>query len=154
MDPKLKIIMIGIGIIILMLVSGCVERAQQNDSVNKSSPYLFFPTQKESVTSYMDALLSGKLEVVDEGGCLRVGGYLLVWSYGFSASISSKDKTIHILDDKGNFIAQVGDKIKVGGGECAGCTSKDVAKISAQLPNERCPGPYWIVAPDVKVIQE
>ncbi len=147
MDPKLKVIMVGIGIIILILVSGCVERTQQNDSVNKSS-YLFFPTQKESVTSYMDALFVGSVEV-DNNGCLRAGAHLLVWPYNFSPRIDNK--TIQIIDDTGKHIASVGDYLKIGGGEIS---DEHVGEYSAQLPCDRCPGPYWIVAPDVQVIQE
>jgi hypothetical protein len=100
----------------------------------------------------MEALLSDKteeLELMD--GCLRVNNgydnYLLVWPYGFS--LSTKDGVIRVIDDTGQPIVRVGDKIKVSGGECAGCTSEDVAKISVQLPSERCSGPYWIVGAEI-----
>ncbi|CEG13800.1 hypothetical protein MSIBF_A510005 [groundwater metagenome] len=70
--------------------------------------------------------------------------YLIIWPYGFSLK-TNKEGAIQVIDDAGQPVVHVGDKIGFGGGECAGCTGEDIAKISAQLPNDRCPGPYWIV---------
>lgn len=114
----------------------------------------FFPTAKEPATLYMQALLSDKPEVLElVGGCLRVNNgydnYLLVWPYGFS--LYTEGDLIQVIDDTGQSVVRVGDKIKVGGGECAGCTNKDIAKFSAELPSDRCSGPYWIVAEVITV---
>lgn len=112
--------------------------------------------QKEIPASYMQALLSDKPEELElVGGCLRVNNgydnYLLVWPYGFS--LNTEGDVIQVIDDTGQSVVRVGDKIKVGGGECAGCTSKDIAKFSAELPSDRCSGPYWIVAEVITVIK-
>ena len=111
----------------------------------------FFPTQKEPATSHMLALLSDKPEelIVDGNDCLHAGGYLLVWPYGFS--LTDIDDITTVVDNTGKPIARAGDKIEVGGGECAGCTGEDIAKISAQLPNDRCSGPYWIVGEIIQI---
>lgn len=135
MNLKLKVLMIGI----IILISGCVEETQQNDiSVNTPTSTPFFPQQKENPAIYMDAELVG--ELVLEDGCLRVGDDLLVWPHGFS--LSTEDGVIQIIDDNGQPIMRVGDKIKLGGGEMP---SERIAKYSAELPSDRCSGPYWIV---------
>lgn len=62
--------------------------------------------------------------------------------YGFS--VSTEDGIIQIIDDTGQPIARVGDRIKVGGGECVK-PCEHIAQYSAELPSDRCSGPYWIV---------
>ncbi len=96
----------------------------------------------------MDALLEGKLEV-DDGGCLRVNDYLIVWPYGFDLTGNPT-----VIDSTGKPIASVGYKIKVGGGEVSTQYDDEIEYLSgfsAQLPNDRCLGPYWIASPDVEV---
>jgi len=140
MNLRLKVLMIGI--IMSILISGCVEKTQQNDkSVNTSTSTPFFPVQKDpNSASQMTALLKGELILVN--GCLRVDNYLLVWPHGFS--ISTDGEVIQIIDNTGKPIARVGDKIKLGGG--GGEMPREiVAKYSAELPSDRCPGPYWII---------
>lgn len=125
-----------------ILISGCVEKTQQNDkSVNTSTSTPFFPVQKDpNPASQMTALLKGELVLLN--GCLRVDNYLLVWPHGFSTS--TDDKVIRIIDNTGKPIARVGDKVKLGGG---GGEMPDelIAQYSAELPSNRCSGPYWIV---------
>jgi hypothetical protein len=143
MNLKLKGLMLGI--IISVLIGGCVE-TQQNDksvntSVNTSTSTPFFPVQKDPhPTVQMTALLKGELVLVN--GCLRVENYLLVWPHGFS--ISTDGKVIQIIDNTGKPIARVGDKIKLsgGGGEMP---REIIANYSTELPSDRCSGPYWIV---------
>jgi len=137
MNLKLKVLMIGI--IMSILIGGCVEETQQNDiSVNTLTSTPFFPQQKENPAIYMDAELVG--ELVLEDGCLRVGDDLLVWPHVFS--LSTENGVILIIDDNDQPIMRVGDKIKLGGGEMP---SEHIAKYSAELPSGRCSGPYWIV---------
>ncbi len=142
MNPKLKALIIGFGVIILILVSGCVEKPSQNGiSANTSSSAApFFPTQKNYTEHTMLALLEGKL--VLEDGCLRVDNYLLLWPHGLS--ISTDGKVIQIIDNTGKPIARVGDNIKLsgGGGEMP---REIIANYSTELPIDRCSGPYWIV---------
>ncbi len=124
------------------------EGVVQLDSVNVSS-VPFFPTAKEPATLYMQALLSDKPEeLIIKDGCLRAGGYLLVWPYGFS--VYTEDGVIQIIDNNGQPIMRVGDKIRLGGG---GGTSEHIAQYSAELPSDRCSGPYWIVGEVIQVIK-
>jgi hypothetical protein len=105
----------------------------------------FFPVANKPSEDSMTALLEGELSLED--GCLRVSdrgydNYLLVWPYGFS--LSTEGGVIQIIDDTGQPIADVGGRVKIGGGECAK-PCEGIAKYSAQLPSDRCSGPYWIV---------
>ncbi len=138
MNLKLKGLMIGI--VMSILISGCVEKIQQNEkSVNTSTSAPFFPVQKNpNPTVQMAALLEGELALVN--GCLRVDNDLPVWPHGFS--ISTDSEVIQIIDNTGKLIAHVGDKVRLGGGEIPG---EFVANYSTELPSDRCSGPYWIV---------
>jgi hypothetical protein len=152
MNQKLKVAMIGIGIIVSILVTGCVENTPQNgDSVNTSSSAPFFPVQKDPNLDYMEALLVG--ELVIEDGCLRVDDDLLVWPHGFSLSIEGE--VIQVIDDTGQPIARVGDKVEVSGGEVGTSELPEgyLSEISAQLPSDCCLGPYWIIGEEISVIK-
>jgi hypothetical protein len=147
MNLNLKALIIGIVIIMSVVISGCVEEPQQDDkSINISSYAPFFPVQNKPSEFSMTALLEG--ELVLEDGCLRVNydddydNYLLVWPYGFS--LSTEGDVIQVIDDTGQPIARVGDRVKIGGGECIK-PCEHIAKYSAELPSSRCSGPYWIV---------
>lgn len=129
-----------------MLDNWEIKNVVQSDNVNVL-PAPFFPTQKEPATSYMQALLSDKPEeLIIKDGCLRAGGYLLVWPYGFSLS-TGKDGIFQVIDSTGQPVARVGDKVRIsgGGGEMSGGNSGDITKYSEELPSS-CLGPYWIVA--------
>ncbi len=119
-----------------------IKSVVQSDNVNVL-PALFFPTQKEPATSYMQALLSDK-ELIIKDGCLRAGGFLLVWPYNFSLS-TDKEGVLQIINSTGQPVARVGDKVRIGGGADETPDGRVVKGYSAQLPNERCSGPYWIV---------
>lgn len=137
MKSKLRGLIIGI--IVSILVTGCVEKTQQDDRfIDTSTSTLFFPVQKNPTNESMAALLEG--ELVQINGCLRVDNYLLVWPYGFSVSTSGG--VIQINNNTGKPIALVGDKVKFGGGEMP---SDYIANFSIELPSSRCSGPYWIV---------
>lgn len=139
MNLKLKVLMIGI--IMSTLISGCVEETQQNyKSVNTSTSTPFFPQQKENPTIYMDAKLVGELVLKD--GCLRVGDDLLVWPHGFS--VGTENGVTKIIDNNNQPVMSVGDKVKLGGGG-GEMPDERIAQYSAELPNDRCSGPYWIV---------
>ncbi len=187
----MALMMVG-GTVALILISGCIEEPQKNNTVNTSSSYnnpvntsssynnpvntsssynnpvntsssynnpintsssynnpvntsssdIFFPIQKNPTNVCMTALLSGKPEelVIDKDGCLRAGGRLLIWPYGFS--LKNESGLICVIDDTGQLIALVGDKVEMGGGETPGAHEWS-----------RCPGPYFIVCKyDIKVI--
>ncbi len=129
-----------------------IKNVVQSDNVNVL-PAPFFPTQKEPATSYMLALLSDKPEeLIIKDGCLRAGGFLLVWPYGFSLSADT-DGTFQVINSAGLPVARVGDKIKVGGGADETPDGRVARGYSAQLPSDRCSGPYWIVAEVIQVIK-
>ncbi|MDD5616408.1 MAG: hypothetical protein PHH85_09420 [Candidatus Methanoperedens sp.] len=107
--------------------------------------------QKEPAKSYMAALLSDKPEeLIIKDGCLRAGGFLLVWPYGFSLS-ADEDGTFQVTNATGWPVARVGDKIEVGGGADETPDGRVVKGYSTQLPSERCSGPYWIVGEVITV---
>lgn len=117
---------------------------KQDVSISSSAP--FFPTQKEPATAFNQALLSGILEELD--GCLRVNGDLIVWPYGFSLSVDENS----ILDDTGHGAVRVGDKVRFSGGGFSedeieeGVEMADIlGNLSAELPSDRCSGPYWAI---------
>ncbi len=136
MKSKLRGLMIGI--FVSILVTGCVEKTQQDESSVNTSTSPFFPVQKEPNPVRMTALLEGELMQIN--GCLRVDDYLLIWPYGFSVSTSGG--VIQINNSTGKPVAIVGDKVKLGGGEKPGDI---IANFSSELPSSRCSGPYWIV---------
>ncbi len=147
MNLKLKGLMVGI--VMSILIGGCIETQQNNKSVNTSvnisvntsTSTPFFPVQKDpNPTTQMTALLEGELVIVN--GCFYVDKYLLVWPHGFS--INTDGEVIQIINDTDKTIARVGDKIKLGGGG-GEMTNEHIAQYSAELPSDRCSGPYWIV---------
>jgi hypothetical protein len=113
-----------------------------NGNTSISAP--FFPVANNQSEFSMTALLGG--ELVLEDGCLRVknghDNYLIVWPHGFS--LSTEGGVIQVIDDTGQPIARVGDRVKIGGGECVK-PCKHIAIYSTELPSDRCSGPYWIV---------
>lgn len=129
---------------ILMLFTMVTSCQENTTDMNPITP--FFPQQREAGPDSvsMQALLVGKLILVKD--CLRVqdsdnNNYLLIWPQGFS--LSTEGKSIQISDDTGQLIVQVGDSIKVGGGEIP---PEQIENYVVQtLPND-CSGPYWIVA--------
>lgn len=134
----------------LIVIGGYLKETQQNNKSINNSLSPFFPVQSKPSEFSMTALLKGEL-VLDENGCIRVkhgnDNYLLVWPYGFS--LRTEGGAIQIVDSTGKPVARVGDIIEAGGGECVK-PCRNIAKYSAQLPSERCSGPYWIVGQVIK----
>ena len=127
---KNKKIIYGIGLLVLILALGFILWFVMFATTDQISPdtevkAFFFPTQKEPASVYMAALLSDKPEelVVDDNGCLRAGGYLFIWPYGFS--LTDIDGAITVVDNAGKPVVSVGDKIEVSGGEAS---NKYIAK--------------------------
>ena len=139
MKDGLNLVIAFVAIVGIIIVGGCITEKQPVSNVNASSSAPFFPQQKPGLDG-MEALLVGELVLVDD--CLRVDEYLLVWPPSFS--VSTEDGVIWIIDDNGQPIMRVGDKVKVGGGG-GEMPSEHIAKYSAELPSDRCSGPYWIV---------
>lgn len=125
-------------VIILLIVTACSDK-----SITTSSPAPFFPQQSDPKPDFMDALLVGELVLVDS--CLRImdtddNNYLPIWPQGFS--LRMEKNIIQIVDDMGQIVAQVGDKLEVSGGEMP---AEHITEYSAQPIPSDCPGPYWIV---------
>ncbi|MFZ3384446.1 MAG: S-layer protein domain-containing protein [Candidatus Methanoperedens sp.] len=126
-----------------------VKEKSQPDNVSVL-PAIFFPTQKEPARSYMQALLGADNpeELIIKDGCLRAGGFLLVWPYGFS--LTADNGTFQVIST-GQIVARVGDKIKVGGGADETPDGRIARGYSEQLLGERCSGPYFIVGEGITV---
>lgn len=148
-----RVACVGTMAFILALVFSILSTAGIGcNAYNTSSSDLFFPVQKEPDPSYIypAALAEGKL-VLDNSnlrlkpswgkGDVWSKGELLVWPYGYSLRIM--DKQIQVIDNDGQLVARVGDKIKVGGGEVPAEIVEEY--IGQPLPDD-CEGPYWLVS--------
>ena len=58
-------ILVAIAIVGVILLSGCIEEPQKNNSVNTSSLDIFFPVQKTPADVCMSALLEDELVIHD-----------------------------------------------------------------------------------------
>lgn len=115
---------------------------------------VFFPQQRPGGEALM-AETSGEL-VLDDEGCLRVKttpkdpGTTPVWpaSYGLDTSGDG----VRVLDEEGRVAAKVGERVYMGGGEIPkGQVNLADERMSKEL-FERCPGEYWIVGSEVKML--
>lgn len=95
------------------------------------------------VSTRLTALLVGELVVIDN--CVRVKpaegetSYLLVWPPDFDFSVEGR--SVRVTDNlkRQDVTWQVGDIIRVGGGEA----SNPDAALLRRLP-ANCAGPYWV----------
>ena len=122
------------------------------NSVVKRNAEPFFPTQILPAKAYMLALLKGGTLIIDNAGDIRIGspnlsasspnGALIIWPYGYS--FKTEGTNIWIINDKGQTVARVGDKLDLG----AGFVDASVAAvlIGQALPKNAV-GPYYIAAP-------
>lgn len=136
---KLTLVISSLGIILCAI-------ACNNGSTNTSSIPPFFPVLKEPETVYPDALAWGTL--VLEDNCLRLKSHspfgdssLLIWPYGYTLIIDGNE--IHVVDNHGQVVANLGDSIKVGGGRT---TLEVVEKYIGETLPDNCTGPYWLVS--------
>ncbi len=135
---------ISIGLLIfLMVLSAC---GNNSDATLLPAPY--FPQLKDEPNGYPAELLTGELVLVD--GCLRLNdnegtSRLLIWPHDYSVSVESN--VIHIIDGTGQAVAQVGDKLRVGGG------SEFAQALLPAIP-DNCPGPYFIVGNEIGKVDE
>jgi hypothetical protein len=98
----------------------------------------------------MEALLFGELVMVD--GCLRIiepdsgTSYLVVWPPGYSSMIEGED--ILVIDNLGEVVLQVGDMVRISGGETPITSSGEIEDLPSP---DVCPGRYWIVGDEIYV---
>ncbi len=115
-------------------------------------PGIVFPRQAppEGLRAEMAALLIG--ELTEEDGCLRVGekgeSSLVIWPCDHTVT-ATEDGTVQIRDGDGNVVAEVGDIVRLGGGQVP--TVDNLA--GTEIP-DRCGGPYWIASSEVESVNE
>ena len=100
----------------------------------------------------MMAEIRGDL-ALDRRGCLRVrlrdGSYVVVWPSGFRPA--SSNGGVRILDREGDLVARVGETVYLAGGETTVRGNEAVDGRTRRNLLERCPGPYWLAAPPVRM---
>jgi len=113
-------------------------------------PGIVFPRQHppEGLRAEMAALLIG--ELIEANGCLRVESagesHLVIWPYDYTVT-AADDGRLQVHDGTGEVIAQVGDVVRLGGGQVP--TAEDATAI--EIP-ERCGGPYWLASSEVSSV--
>jgi hypothetical protein len=143
----------------LLLLTGCNNSFANSDQESESLDVLtiptlvpdlpiVFPRQQlvEGEWPRMTADIRGRLIVV--GRCLRItaddshDGYLLIWPPHYNATV--EDGEIQILDNTGQVLAMVGERVHMGGGGGSHLTYFTVpSELAQEIPAE-CGGPYWI----------
>ena len=142
-----------------------VEPAETTESVTETTaansstvevPGVYFPRQK-SGGGFADAL-SGGLLSVDEKGCLRKEtqdgvSFTIIWSAEMRPE--SRGGKIVVLNEKDKGVAREGEQVRMGGGEPSSLTGIEaVDDRTAQELQDRCPGGYWLAAPEVWIPKE
>ncbi len=131
------------------------EKIASNSSTAQV-PGLYFPRQKAG-GGFADAL-SGGLLSVDEKGCLRKEtqdgvSFTIIWSAEMRPE--SRGGKIVVLNEKDKVVAREGEQVRMGGGEPSSLTGIEaVDDRTAQELQDRCPGGYWLAAPEVWIPKE
>jgi hypothetical protein len=133
-------------LVCVLVIVPIMSTSCHDNSFTTTPPAPFFPVKKEPDSSYIypSALSEGKL-VVDHSN-LRLKHFwgtsdLLIWPYGYSLRIEGKE--LQVVDNYGQLVGRLGDKIKVGGGEVPAEIVEEY--IGQPLPDD-CEGPYWLVS--------
>jgi len=101
-------------------------------------PSVHFPQLKTASGSYMEALLTGKLELVD--GYLRVNEAIIIWQPDYF--VHNNNGTIEIWDKDGKVVGRVGEEIVMGGGS-AGTIEQINPTLKEPLPPDT-EVPFWL----------
>lgn len=113
---------------------------------------IYFLRQRETDGPQMQALMEGKLALTK--GCLRIeSGYgeqshVAIWPFEFGFRESGG--SVHILNGEGQVVAQIGDRIRGGGGEIPRLSEEELEENF--IGTFQCSGRYWVVNSDVAVI--
>src|SRR5690554_1592231 len=124
---KWLVLFIALSLSLLITANGCTNSSTEAESL--------FPTQSEPATYHFQGLLNGYL--VMEDNYVRVKEFLIIWPYGYSLKESSE--TIDIIDHNGDIVAQVGDRVALGGGVYE---YMDLSYFTTDIPPED-QGPFW-----------
>ncbi len=129
-----------------VLMAGCMSAAPEAEEG------IYFLQQRETDAPQMLALLEGELTLTE--GCLRIQSnygdesYAAIWPFEFS--FDSSGDSIDILNGERQVVAQVGNQIRVSGGEVPSLSKEEFeASFTGTFG---CSGRYWIVNSDVEVI--
>jgi hypothetical protein len=116
---------------------------------------VFFPQQRPGGEAMM-AEMSGKL-VLDDEGCLRVEEHpghadtVPIWPANYELDASGGE--VRVLDEEGGVAVRVGEEVYMGGG---GVPKDRVTLANERMSKElfeRCPGEYWVVGSEVRVLR-
>jgi hypothetical protein len=103
-------------------------------------------TQIAPAVGFEEGLLTGILEYT-ENGCWRVSSegssFLIVWPQGFAAT--AMIGAPQVLDTNGEVVGTAGMEISLGGGAREGDVAAAFEEEHPDLPENQCPGPYWVV---------
>lgn len=108
-------------------------------------PDLFLPQLRTRSSTFMQALLQGKLTAKE--GCLRVSssneeaGILIIWQPDYF--LNKNGDNIEILNRDGQVVARVGEEISIGGGEVP-LAGELERQLRESIPSQ-CKGPYWLM---------
>lgn len=103
------------------------------------------------------ALMEGTLVEVD--GCLRMedghyaDGWLVLWPFG--ADIRAGGDRIEVINEDGELVARVGDRLRAGGGVVE--NTRSMAGLNEMVPGMPiggCPSPYWVAAPLETMVEQ
>jgi hypothetical protein len=141
----------------LTLLAACASTAATADLPTPthtpgatSLPAVFFFRQKEEPNAYMQALMEGDLVLVDD--CLRIGGadgHVPIWPW--DVALETDDSDVRVVGADGRVIAQVGDWLRISGGEAP---AMPVVEDAARPLLANCPAPYWIVGNEIERVAE
>ena len=108
-------------------------------------PSVHFPQLKMASGSYMEALLTGELELVD--GYLRVNESIIIWQPDYF--VHNNNGTIEIWDRDGVVVGRVGKEIYMGGGS-AGTIEQINPTLKEPLPTD-IEGPFWLQGAETRL---
>jgi hypothetical protein len=119
------------------------------EAITSDDRLIYLPVQPPSEDS-MTALMEGILVEVE--GCLRIedglyaDGWLVLWPFGSDIRIA--DDRIEVINESGQPVARVGERLGAGGGAVE--NTRGLARFDETIPGmpiDGCLGPYWVAAP-------
>lgn len=107
---------------------------------------IYLPKQPPTNES-MAALMEGTL--LEVNGCLRISdenyadGFMVIWPQ--EADIRVAGSRIEVINETGQAVARVGERLRAGGGATESSASiSGIDQLIPGMPVKGCPGPYWV----------